>query len=86
LNLILIDGTEDTLLGLQDIPDMILEFGSARALPSGQVRVAAYATDRAITEIETRGATVGMVVNNQDLQARLDDLFQKIDGGGTGVG
>lgn len=79
--MILIDGPENILRGLQDIQDLILELKTARTLSAGQFRVGAYATDRAITEIQGRGATVSIILNNEDLQARIDNLFQNIDGG-----
>lgn len=83
MNFIYIDGTETTLLGLRDIPDALLQLATNETLASGQLRVAAYATDRAITEIETRGLMVTIVENNEQLQARIDNLFEQIDGGGV---
>jgi hypothetical protein len=79
MNFITIDGPTDILIGLEDIPGTIIEFNSAEELPDGNIRIAGYATDDAITEIESRGATVNVVENNEALQARLDQLYEIID-------
>jgi hypothetical protein len=75
LNFISIDAAAETLLGLEDINDAIIELGSSETLPDGQIRIAGYATDRAISEIQSRGATVTIIFNNDELKARTDALF-----------
>jgi hypothetical protein len=81
--MIYIEGDGDTLFGLQDIPDMILELESAIDLETGQFRVAAYATDHAITEIEGRGVSVTVVLDNDALHDYIEGLYSQIDGGGV---
>jgi len=75
LNFIYIDGPRDTLLALRDIADMVLRLKGAQTLPDGNLRVSAYATDDAITEIQNRGASVTVIFNNDELKARTDELF-----------
>jgi hypothetical protein len=84
LNLVFIEGSQETLVGLDDIADLILDLKSAEEGTGGNVRVGAYATDRAIGEIESRGATVTILQDNADLQATLDDLFTLIENSDPG--
>ncbi len=79
MNLVTIDGPEDVILGLRDIPDMILVLVTGQALPSGLLRVSAYATDRAIAEIIDRGGTVDVEMDNEQLRLHTEELFQLIE-------
>jgi hypothetical protein len=80
LNFVYIDGPAEMLLGLKDIRDIDVQLSSSEILPDGQIRVAGYATDEAIGEIQGRGATVTVIFNNEELQARTDELFPPDEG------
>jgi hypothetical protein len=80
LNYIYIDGPPDTLRGLVDVPDMILRLKGPESLEDGNIRVSAYATDEAITEVQNRGATVTVVFNNDEMAARTNELFSGDNG------
>ncbi len=86
MNLIHIEGAEATVLGLRDISDIILVLSSGESIPGGRIRVAAYATDRAITEIEARGVTVTVLMNNAELKAHMDELYNQIEASEPPVG
>jgi hypothetical protein len=79
MNMIFIDGAPNILVGLGDIPDMIFDLNSAEPLEDGNFRVGALATDDAIAEIQSRGATVGILEDNDAVAARLDELYTLID-------
>ncbi len=55
MNLIRMIGPEATVAGLSDIADLIIIESSGLTLETGDVQLSAYATDRAITEIESAG-------------------------------
>ena len=48
-------GPETTVAGLSDIVDLIIIESSGLTLQTGDVQLSGYATDRAISEIESRG-------------------------------
>jgi hypothetical protein len=75
LNFVYIDGTANTLVSLLDIPDMVLRLKGAQTLADGTVRASAYATDRAITEVQSRGAVVTTIFGNDEMASRTADLF-----------
>ena len=79
MNIIRIEGSEATVRGLADIPDLILIMNGTDTLGNGDFNTPAYATDRAIGEIQARGASVVVVADNTELEATLDDLFVLID-------
>ena len=74
MNLVRIEGDSEAALGLRDLADAILIWESFDQLEDGRVSVAAYATDRALTEIEGRGFGVTVVTDNAELEARLAEL------------
>jgi hypothetical protein len=76
MNLIRIDGTEETVRGLTDIPDIILVLGDAERLPDGLIRTSAYATDRAIGVIESRGATIERLLDNEQFAEHTAAVFE----------
>lgn len=78
MNLVEIEGLEATVRELRDIPDVILVPSSTKFLDEGRIRMGAYATDRAVPEIENRGATVTTVIDNAALAARFADLDARI--------
>ena len=75
MNYIYIDGPLDTVRGLVDVPDMILRLKGPKSLGDGNIRVSAYATDEAITEVQNRGATVTVIFDNDEMAARTNELF-----------
>jgi hypothetical protein len=79
LNLVRIEGDEATVRELIDIPDIILVLASTDRLGGGRIRTAAYASDRAIGEIEGRGATVTTVMDNAALDGHIQELFSQIE-------
>lgn len=79
--MIFIDGAPSILVGLGDIPGIILDLNSAEPLDDGNFRVGALATDDVIAEIQSRGATVGILEDNASMEARLDELYTLIDAG-----
>ena len=75
MNYIYIDGPLDTVRALVDVPDMILQLKGPEDLGDGNIRVSAYATDEAITEVQNRGATVTVIFDNDEMAARTNELF-----------
>jgi hypothetical protein len=74
VNLVRIEGDPEAALGLRDLADAIVVWSSVDQLEGGRVSVAAYATERAMTEIEGRGFGVTVIVDEESLQARLAEL------------
>ena len=81
MNLIRMIGPEDVVAGLNDIADLIIIDSSGKTLNTGNVQLSGYATDRAITEIESRGAVVEVLMDNAELEDHYDDLYSNIDSG-----
>jgi hypothetical protein len=79
MNLIQIEGPDETVRGLIDVPDMILVLVSTDRLADGRVRTAAYATDRAIGEIEARGATVERLLDNEQVDEQVAAVFERFE-------
>jgi hypothetical protein len=80
MRLVQIEGTEDTVRGLTDLPDVILVPPSTELLGDGRISMAAYASGRAVAEIESRGATATTKIDDAELAARLADLDSHIEG------
>jgi hypothetical protein len=78
VNLVRIEGDAEIAGGLGDIADAIVVWTSFDQLEDGRVSVAAYATDRALTEIEGRGLNVKVVSDNAALEARLEELLGSV--------
>lgn len=81
MNLIRMIGPEATIVGLNDIVDLIIIEYSGKTLPDGQVQLSGYATDRAITEIQSRGAVIEVLFDNAELDAHYEELYANIDSG-----
>jgi hypothetical protein len=79
MNQVKIEGPSETVRGLRDIPDLILISAHTDLLGDDRIRTAAYATDRALVEIEARGATFTITMDSEELEAHLDELFELID-------
>jgi hypothetical protein len=79
MNLIRMTGPEAAVAGLSDIADLVIIESSGQTLETGDVQLSGYATDRAITEIESRGAVVEVIMNNAELTEHYDELYAKID-------
>lgn len=79
MNLIQIEGAPELVYGFTDIPDIALVLVSTEEIPGGNVRTSAYATDWAITEIETRGAMVTVVMDNDALDEHLAAVFENVE-------
>jgi len=79
MNLIRMIGPEATVAGLSDIVDLIIIESSGLTLQTGDVQLSGYATDRAISEIESRGAVVEVIMDNAELETHYDDLYSNID-------
>lgn len=75
MNYIYIEGPIDTVWGLVDVPDMLLQLMGPEDLGDGNIRVSAYATDEAVTEVQNRGATVTVIFDNEEMAARTKELF-----------
>jgi len=75
MNFVYIDGSADLLIGLLDIPDMVLRLKGAETLEPGTLRASAYATDRAIGEVQGRGGVVTTIFNNDEMASRTAELF-----------
>lgn len=80
MNYIYIDGPLDTVRGLVDVQDMILRLKGPQSLGDGNIRVSAYATDEAITEVQNRGATVTVIFDDDEMAARTNELFPEDNG------
>jgi hypothetical protein len=74
VNLVRIEGDPEAALGLRDLADAIIVWESFDQLEDGRTSVAAYVTDRAVTEIEGRGFGVTVVIDEEGLEARLAEL------------
>jgi hypothetical protein len=75
VNLIVIEGTLEVLAGLGEIFGVIVDMDGTERLDDDNGRVGAFATDDAITEIRSRGATVSILEDNDAVEARLAKLY-----------
>lgn len=74
MKLVDIEGPEEVVRGLRDVPDIILVPTSSDILDGGRIRMSAYVTSRAATEIEARGTTLTTVIDEAELEARFAEL------------
>jgi hypothetical protein len=79
MRLVQIEGAEEVVRGLADLPDVILVPPTTEPLGDGRISMAAYASGRAVAEIESRGATVTTKIDDAELGARLADLDSHIE-------
>lgn len=80
MNFVQIEGVESAVRRLRDLRDVILVPATTEFLGGGRIRMDAFATDRAIGEIEERGASVTVLEDNDDMRARFADLDASIEG------
>lgn len=80
MRLVRIEGPEETVRGVADMPDVILVRPSTDRLGDGRISMAAYASEAAVAEIESRGATVTTKISGAELEARLNELDAHIAG------
>lgn len=82
LNLISIRGTGDQLRDLVQNPVREAEINDegARRLSGGLLEVGAYASDKAIDEIRSRGLAVEVQMNDAELTSHLNELKSQASG------
>jgi hypothetical protein len=74
-----VSGPENVVRGLLDVDGLDIAIHSVSELPSGDRRVAAYATDAAVDAVQQRGLTVEVVVNAAALADQTETLFGQIE-------
>ena len=74
MNFVKVQGSAELLSDLGDIAGLDLIHKSAVELDSGDLSIAAFATDAGITDVEARGATVEIIMDAAALQAHYDEL------------
>ena len=74
MNFISVLGAPELLDGFDDIVGIEFIRKSAIVLDTGDLSVAAFATDAGIADAEARGATVEIIMDNAALQAHYDEL------------
>ncbi len=78
MNLVRIRGSADVLRALGDIPGLFIETETAHPEEGGGWNVSAHATDAAITEAQTRGATVDVIMNNAEMDSHLAQVLAQV--------
>jgi hypothetical protein len=74
-----ISGPEAGLRGLMHIPGLDIAIHSVRTNAAGALQITAYATDTAVSEVQSRGLTVEVVVDAQTLADQTKTLFAQIE-------
>jgi hypothetical protein len=82
VKLVDIEGPEDVVRGLRDIPDIILVPTSSDSLDGGRLRMSACVTARAVPVIEARGATITTLFDDDETAAHFAALDALIGRGG----
>lgn len=78
MKLVAVEGPEEVVRGLEDIPDVVLVLSTIAFLDGGRIRVSGYASERAIPLVEARNATVTTIIDEAELAARFADLDEAI--------
>jgi len=68
MNLMRIEGPQDVMLGITDIPDLGVLGRQAVQLPNGNWAVSAYASDAAVATLQVRGCAVDIAQTDQQVQ------------------
>ncbi len=74
MNLITAEGTEAEVRGAREIAGFLAALGSARQIGPDHWSLSGYATDAAVTAIESLGAVVTIHKNNEELDQHLASL------------
>jgi hypothetical protein len=78
LKLVAVEGPEEVVRALGDIPDLVLVLGTIAFLDGGRIRVSGYAGELAIPLVEARNATVTTIIDEAELAARFAELDEGI--------
>ena len=80
MSLVTIRGTADQIRRLDDVPELMIDRESAHN--EGAVwRVSAHASDAAVSEVQSRGVTVDVLMTTAALNQHLSVVEAQIDRG-----
>ena len=83
MRLILIEGPKDVMLGLVNISGLEIHRHTSKTLEDDRWAVEAYATPEAVLEVESRGATVTTIMNDQEHSDYLASIITQTTDDGT---
>ena len=79
MNSIQIEAPEE-ILSTPPIPGLSLHDHGTRKLENGRWLIPAYATDEAISTLESLGCGITILMNNEELRAHELKIFRQIEG------
>jgi hypothetical protein len=81
MNSVQIEGSEEILTtSIKSIPGLSLHDHGTRKLEDDRWVISAYATDEAISALESLGCGVTILMNNEELRAHQLKVFRQVEG------